>query len=423
MLQQKRLQTLMSVDDAVDKFRLAKGKSMPYDFDTRVPFYLRGPDVPRNHTLRDIVLNVDMAPTILGVAGIKIPEFMDGRNFMPLLRERQNVNPPWRDRFLIQKGKVPKKCRPTEPSKQQRLQQICITQREEFVFPCKPNQQSYCYKVSNNITETWKMKKCRNELKKRKKACKCLENEYGNYTMKMTRKESQNLRRQCEKKFLRFRTMASEYATNEISKYLGKQKNKHINRAKTKITRSRKKRRKRRYLEKKNQSGLKQEKRSLKKQGQSQRLKKRNRRRPFSQKYRTDRSKTLFSKISCSQYSKPEQKLKCNKLVGEIRKAYKKIFYGVRKDLSVAMQRLAGRIDGSVFRKCMEIMRPSCKCNLKVKKPKPSISSNLKPSFEDISRPGDISLHRLTDTKLQKRKKKTTVSQPKMRRDSKQLNF
>ena len=59
------------------------------------------------------------------------------------------------------------------------------------------------------------------------------------------------MRRQCEKKFLRFRTMASEYATNEISKYLGKQKNKHINRAKTKITRSRKKRRKRRYLEKK----------------------------------------------------------------------------------------------------------------------------------------------------------------------------
>lgn len=30
------------------------------------------------------------------------------------------------------------------------------------------------------------------------------------------------------------------------------------------------------------------------------------------------------------------------------------------------------RIDGSVFRKCMEIMRPSCKCNLQTKKPKPS---------------------------------------------------
>ena len=38
-------------------------------------------------SLNDIVLNVDIAPTILGVAGVEIPEFMDGRNFMPLLRE------------------------------------------------------------------------------------------------------------------------------------------------------------------------------------------------------------------------------------------------------------------------------------------------------------------------------------------------
>lgn len=44
--------------------------------------------------------------------------------------------------------------------------------------------------------------------------------------------------------------MAKEYANNELSKFFKKQKNKHINRRKTKITRN-KKRRKRRYLEKK----------------------------------------------------------------------------------------------------------------------------------------------------------------------------
>jgi arylsulfatase A-like enzyme len=45
------------------------GKMLPYDPSTRVPLLVRGPGIPGRRTSREPVSNVDLAPTILGMAG------------------------------------------------------------------------------------------------------------------------------------------------------------------------------------------------------------------------------------------------------------------------------------------------------------------------------------------------------------------
>lgn len=59
---------------------------MPFEFDVRVPFFLRGPQIPPGVTIQDIVLNIDIAPTLLQMAGFgKLPHHVDGASFVPLL--------------------------------------------------------------------------------------------------------------------------------------------------------------------------------------------------------------------------------------------------------------------------------------------------------------------------------------------------
>lgn len=49
------------------------------------------------------MLNVDLAPTFLDIAGVPTPSHMDGKSFMPLLLNRhKHIRDKWPDTFLIE---------------------------------------------------------------------------------------------------------------------------------------------------------------------------------------------------------------------------------------------------------------------------------------------------------------------------------
>lgn len=109
-----RAESLLSVDEAVKKLmrRVAKAgdkrktyvvftsdnglamgahrlllKSYLYEEDLRVPLLIRGPRFPRGAVRDQPVSNVDLAPTIVEVTGVKPDRTMDGRSLLPVAEE------------------------------------------------------------------------------------------------------------------------------------------------------------------------------------------------------------------------------------------------------------------------------------------------------------------------------------------------
>jgi N-acetylglucosamine-6-sulfatase len=125
-LYRRRLRSLQSTDDLVQKLvktlqetgelkhtfivytsdngfrmgehRLWPGKRTAYEEDIQVPFVVRGPGIPAGRLLKQMVLNIDIAPTLARLAGIKPPEFVDGRSFLPLF---DHPRQPWRRSFMV----------------------------------------------------------------------------------------------------------------------------------------------------------------------------------------------------------------------------------------------------------------------------------------------------------------------------------
>ena len=143
----KRLQTMLSVRDLIENLidtlrkegllentyliftsdngfhlgehRLHAGKLTPYEEDIHVPLFIRGPGIPAGQERQEIVGNVDLAPTIAELAGAQVPDFVDGRSLVSLLRREERPE-RWREAFLVEQEEThfnpgPRKRRVLEP--------------------------------------------------------------------------------------------------------------------------------------------------------------------------------------------------------------------------------------------------------------------------------------------------------------------
>lgn len=127
----RRLQTLAAVDEAMarlfallerrgqlaDTFvfftsdngylqgqhRFPSGKNAPYEESVRVPLLVRGPGVATGVRRRHLVANIDCAPTLLELAGVRPPGALDGRSFARLLGAAPPPPEGWRSAVLLER--------------------------------------------------------------------------------------------------------------------------------------------------------------------------------------------------------------------------------------------------------------------------------------------------------------------------------
>jgi arylsulfatase A-like enzyme len=89
-------------------------KWYPYDESIRVPLIVRDPRAPaarKGQTNDQFVLNTDLAPTILGWAGLPAPARMQGRDIAVLTRGDNTPVPAWRDEFFYEHAIIGNKDR------------------------------------------------------------------------------------------------------------------------------------------------------------------------------------------------------------------------------------------------------------------------------------------------------------------------
>ncbi|GAA3441283.1 sulfatase [Planomonospora venezuelensis] len=80
--------------------RLAQGKTTPFDESIRVPMFVRGPGIEAGGVIGEIGSTLDLAPTFAQLAGAGLPDFVEGRSLLPLLRGWTPAS--WRRSVLVE---------------------------------------------------------------------------------------------------------------------------------------------------------------------------------------------------------------------------------------------------------------------------------------------------------------------------------
>lgn len=86
------------------------GKWLPHEVSIRVPLFIYDPRRPPSRR-SELVLNIDLAPTMLELAGLSPPKSMQGRSLVPLMK---NERLPWRNEFFYEHHYEHPRIPPTE---------------------------------------------------------------------------------------------------------------------------------------------------------------------------------------------------------------------------------------------------------------------------------------------------------------------